>query len=187
MSLSKVDEANAALGMLAYNTTYLVGERRAEASYQAIRTLKEYVNKPRHVVGVSVLITDGQGNVLLGKRNKDIQGGGLYSTPGGKVDLGETLEQAVIRETQEECGIDISQYFPSNLGFKQHHRYGDHSLIFYMHVTIRDKAVRDAIHNVEPDKCDGWEWFPIGSVPEENCMTEPEEFIHALYVREVCD
>jgi 8-oxo-dGTP diphosphatase len=36
---------------------------------------------------------------------------GFYTLPGGGVELGETLEQAVIREAREETGLDIEPVF----------------------------------------------------------------------------
>lgn len=190
LSLNEVEEARLALGYLRY-IAYMYDAAKytpggfAEAA-NAIDVLKHYVDKPRHVIGASVLITDGNGNVLLGKRNKDIQGGGLYSTPGGKIDLGENILDGAVREVKEECGIDISAYRDQLciLGHKQHHRYGDHSVIFYVYARITDPILLCKIENTEPDKCDGWELFSLGDLPEANCMTEPEEFIHALRVRE---
>lgn len=185
---TKQQEANDALLSLVDMRLYHIDKKFRDA----IQSLLTFVNKPRHVVGVSVLITDGAGKVLLGRRNKNIQAGGMYSTPGGKVDLGESLEQAAIREVKEECGVNIEGLCFSNLGHKIKHRWGDHSVIFYLYVQITDKELLSKISNPEPDKCDGWEWVHLWKAqglakhyPE--TITEPEEFINALYVREVCD
>jgi ADP-ribose pyrophosphatase YjhB (NUDIX family) len=46
------------------------------------------------------------GDVLLARRGKE-PSYGLWSLPGGAVDLGEGLKVAAARETREECGIEI--------------------------------------------------------------------------------
>ena len=43
--------------------------------------------------------------MLLARRDKD-PGEGLWSIPGGGVELGETQEEAAVRETKEETGVD---------------------------------------------------------------------------------
>ncbi len=57
-----------------------------------------YPDQP--VVGVGAVIID-KGKILLEKR-KNEPGRGKWSIPGGLVDLGETLENAVTREVEEE-------------------------------------------------------------------------------------
>jgi len=49
------------------------------------------------------------GKVLLMKRSDEDQvAAGEWETPGGKLDFGEQLEPALIREIQEEAGIEVS-------------------------------------------------------------------------------
>lgn len=56
-------------------------------------------------VGTSIIITKDD-KVLLMKR-KGPHGGGTWSTPGGHLDFGETLEGCAAREAKEEMGIDV--------------------------------------------------------------------------------
>jgi len=60
----------------------------------------------------SAIIFSKDGKILMGK--KDPAKGGVYSDcwhiPGGGLEEGETLEQALRREVLEETGIDISSY-----------------------------------------------------------------------------
>ncbi len=58
------------------------------------------------LVGVGIVIFNKKGEILLIKRNKP-PGKGYMSIPGGKVELGETLKDAIKREVKEECNIDI--------------------------------------------------------------------------------
>ena len=57
------------------------------------------------MVGVAALILN-EGRMLLVKRSKE-PSKGLWSIPGGRLELGETIEQAVKREVLEECGVQI--------------------------------------------------------------------------------
>jgi 8-oxo-dGTP diphosphatase len=59
----------------------------------------------RPIVGVgAILVCDGR--MLLEERKND-PGRGKWSVPGGIVELGETLEETVIRETEEETGLVV--------------------------------------------------------------------------------
>jgi len=49
---------------------------------------------------------DGDGKVLLLKRNSDQHCGDLWSFPGGKIEVGETPKVAAKRELQEETGLE---------------------------------------------------------------------------------
>ncbi len=64
---------------------------------------REYAGHP--MVGVGGIVLN-EGKVLLVKRGKQ-PGYGKWSIPGGMVELGETLSEALKREVLEECGIEI--------------------------------------------------------------------------------
>ncbi|MDX9847213.1 MAG: NUDIX domain-containing protein [Tenuifilaceae bacterium] len=49
------------------------------------------------------LVTNNKGSLLLIRRN------GFWDLPKGKVDKGETIEQAAVREVEEECGVSNLQ------------------------------------------------------------------------------
>lgn len=64
---------------------------------------REYPDHP--IVGVGAIIIKGE-EVLLARRGKE-PGYGQWSIPGGAVNLGERLEEAVIREVWEEVNLTI--------------------------------------------------------------------------------
>ena len=64
---------------------------------------REYPEVPRVGVGAVVL---KDGHVLLVRRDRP-PAQGKWSIPGGLVHLGETTEQAAVREVGEECGLRV--------------------------------------------------------------------------------
>jgi 8-oxo-dGTP diphosphatase len=60
-------------------------------------------------LSVSALINDGVGRLLLLKRSaKSRFWAGHWEAPGGKIDAGESFDQTLLRETEEETGLTIS-------------------------------------------------------------------------------
>ena len=55
---------------------------------------------------VGAVVTDGQGRLLIIQRGHD-PGAGLWSIPGGRIEPGETDEQALVRELLEETNLQV--------------------------------------------------------------------------------
>lgn len=64
---------------------------------------REYHNQP--ILGVGAVILE-DGKIVLVRRGVE-PALGKWSIPGGAVDLGEAVREAVKREAKEECGLDI--------------------------------------------------------------------------------
>lgn len=63
--------------------------------------------RPHHQIGVGIVMNDDE-EVLIALRPEDAMLGGLWEFPGGKQEEDEEIEQTVIRELNEELGIEVS-------------------------------------------------------------------------------
>src|SRR4030066_725693 len=64
--------------------------------------MKRYTGKTS-----TAIIPFDENKILLIKRNT-IPFKGYWALPGGRMDLGETIEQTIIREVKEETGLDVA-------------------------------------------------------------------------------
>ncbi|MEJ2125261.1 MAG: (deoxy)nucleoside triphosphate pyrophosphohydrolase [Alphaproteobacteria bacterium] len=82
---------------------------------------------------VACALTDDDGRVLLARRPAHKPMPGLWEFPGGKMELGETPEVAIIREMQEELGISIRDKCLAPLTFVSY-AYDDFHLLLLLFV-----------------------------------------------------
>jgi len=64
---------------------------------------REYPDQP--LVGVGGVVIDNMRALLIRRASPPLQG--QWSIPGGMLELGETLEQGVVRELAEETGLEV--------------------------------------------------------------------------------
>ena len=93
--------------------------------------------KPDITVAVGV-IENSKGELLLTRRPLDVAQGGLWEFPGGKVQAGESVEQALARELFEELGIEI---YDTDAIMHQHYDYPDQQVELFFYRVRRFSGV----------------------------------------------
>lgn len=88
------------------------------------------------VLVVACALVDADGRVLLAQRPEGKSLAGLWEFPGGKLEPGETPEDALIRELREELGIEVAEACLAPLAFASH-AYTDFHLLMPLYVCRR--------------------------------------------------
>ena len=74
----------------------------------------------------AAVIVGADGRILISRRHDHLHQGGLWEFPGGKVESGETVLEALRRELHEELGIELLQARPL---IRVHHDYGERAVL----------------------------------------------------------
>jgi 8-oxo-dGTP diphosphatase len=110
------------------------------------------------------------GQILLIRRGR-APARGLWSVPGGRVERGETLAEAVVRELREETGL--AGVCNSLIGWVERIGHGFHYVIFDFDVTVLD-----ASDPVAGDDAAEVAWIPLAEVSDLRLTDGLAEFLH---------
>lgn len=112
-------------------------------------------------IGIGVIIINEEGRVLIGKRKGSHAQ--FHSIPGGWYELGETFEEAAIREAKEETDLDISdpQVIAVTNNMETFKSEGIHSIS----IVLLAKRFSGELKVMEPEKCEGWIWADPKNLP----------------------
>jgi 8-oxo-dGTP diphosphatase len=126
-------------------------------------------------VGVGAIIVDSDGCLFLARRGRKAKNErGLWEFPGGSVEFGETLAEALEREMREEFGIEIA--VGGLLDVVDHilPAEGQHWISPTFLCTIR--AGEPTI--LEPEKCSEIAWFNPDAPPADLTQITRENLDH---------
>jgi 8-oxo-dGTP diphosphatase len=126
------------------------------------------------VVGV---IYDPQGQVLITRRPRHVHLGGLWEFPGGKLETGETVVEALQRELREEVGIQVHAATPL---IKIRHDYDDRRVLLdvwrVLHYTgIASACEGQAMCWLPPAQLDAY-CFPAANGPIVKAVQLPDYY-----------
>jgi 8-oxo-dGTP diphosphatase len=118
----------------------------------------EFNRDKRPKVGVGVVVRQN-GKVLLGKR-KGAHGAGDWSTAGGHLEFGESIEECATRELLEETGlkalsVQLGPWVSNVIEGDKH----------YITIFVFVDQFEGELQLLEPTKCEGWEWFEGDAIP----------------------
>ncbi|WP_338038588.1 A/G-specific adenine glycosylase [Neosynechococcus sphagnicola] len=126
---------------------------------------------PHKTIGVAVIWND-QGQVLIDRRRQSGLLGGLWEFPGGKVEVGETVVECIVREIQEELGIEIA--------VAQHLVTIDHAYTHFR-VTLVVHCCRHIAGTPQPLACDEVRWVTLEELDQFPFPKANVQIIEALH------
>jgi 8-oxo-dGTP diphosphatase len=118
-------------------------------------------NTERHPrVGIGVIVEKNR-KILLGRR-KGSHGALTWAPPGGHLEWGESVEECAGRELLEETGLKAISCLRGQWVENVMEQGQKHYITLLVHVDCWEGDVQ----LLEPEKCDGWDWFSWDALPE---------------------
>ena len=124
----------------------------------------------RHIEVVGAAIVDGA-KVLLVRRGPGEKGAGLWEFPGGKIEPGESPEEALKREVREELSLEV--HIVRDLG-RIFHSYPEldlHLRVFLCHLEGGTLHLTDH---------DAFQWLPAEEIELETLLPADKPFVEVL-------
>jgi 8-oxo-dGTP diphosphatase len=120
---------------------------------------------------VAGALCDARGRILIARRPADKHMAGRWEFPGGKVGVGESEVQALVRELREELGVQVRE---PRFCLRLTHAYPDRT------VQLSCWIVRDFAG--EPRSLDGQQlkWVPAAELAQQDILEADQPFIEAL-------
>lgn len=110
-------------------------------------------------IGVIVLVFKDN-KVLFGKRKSKLSTD-TYGVPGGHLEYMESFEDCARREVREETGIEIENIRFLFVGNTKHF-----TPKHFVNIGVVADWKSGEVQNLEPDKCEGWQWYDLDKVPD---------------------
>ncbi len=107
----------------------------------------------RLLLVAAAALLDSSGRVLITQRPAHKQLGGLWEFPGGKVELGEAPEQALVRELKEELDLTVEPDALDPFAFASH-AYPDFHLLMPLYVATKFGGVM----KLDPNSAQAAKW-----------------------------
>lgn len=104
-------------------------------------------DKPALIVPAIALV-DTDNRILLARRPQGKDFAGYWEFPGGKIEKGETPEDALIREIREELGVETKDSCLAPVSFASH-SYEDFHLILLLYICRRWQNTPEALEGGE--------------------------------------
>jgi 8-oxo-dGTP diphosphatase len=122
-------------------------------------------------VGCGALIINEKNEILLVRRTSNTANeASFWSLPGGSVDFGEKVVDAIKREIKEELGVEIE--LTKFLGYHDHILEKENQHWVAIHYLA--KIVSGIPQNLESEKHSEIRWFPIDELPKNITSTTSE-------------
>lgn len=136
-----------------------------------ISEIRKYVgHSPIMVTAAMCIIYDREKGILFEKRSDN----GMWCVPGGAIELGESLEQALVREVKEETSLDIANPKLFDVSANVHMIYPNKDEVYYTDVVYE---VNEYFGTLKYDEeSTELRWFKIDELPE-NIMPTQIEYI----------
>lgn len=116
--------------------------------------------RPEVGFATCVIVTQND-KVLLSKRLSGARRG-YWGLPGGRAGESESLEDAARRELEEETGLQAPK--TQAVGVVREFQ-NDQAPVDFVHFVFFTNDFSGAPILMEPEKCEGWEWFLLDNPP----------------------